>query len=60
LRRAIGFAVARKREALLRELQTVLANYRLLSSDGVVTSITARLAGVGSIRDAHPDVFGEI
>jgi DNA-binding NarL/FixJ family response regulator len=60
LRRAIGFAVARKREALLRELQTVLANYRLLSSDGVVTSITARLAGVGLIRDAHPDVFGEI
>lgn len=57
LRRTIGYAVARLREAQLREMQTLLSRYRALSSSGSRTSVTASVAGVGSMRDGDPMMF---
>ena len=59
LRRSMGYAVARLREAQLREMQTLLGSYRALSSSGSATSVTASVAGVGSLRDRDPSLFEE-
>lgn len=60
LRRAIGYATTRIREAQLRELQQTLERYRALSSAGQRTSVTAALARSGAIAIRDPDVFNDI
>ena len=60
LRRTIGYAVARLRETQLRELRSLLENYRKLSSGAASTQITAALAGVGSVRERHADDYNAI
>jgi CheY-like chemotaxis protein len=57
LRRTIGYAITRLREAQVRELQTTLSNYRALSSEGRRTSVTAALSGVGPIQDRQRDAY---
>lgn len=60
LRRAIGYAVTRLREAQLRELQDALERYRALSSTTQNTTVTAALAGSGSVRVRRPDAFATL
>lgn len=57
LKRTIGYAISRLREAQLRDLYALLEGYKSLSSDGTVTGVTAALAGLGPIRDRNPDTF---
>jgi CheY-like chemotaxis protein len=56
LRRAIGYAITRLREAQLRELQDTLERYRELTG-GARTSVTASLAGMGALRQRLPAEF---
>lgn len=58
LQRAIGFAITRRREAQIRELEQTLAHYRRLSDRP--TSITASSAGVGPLRERMPDDFTQL
>lgn len=60
LRRAIGYAITRMREAQVRELQETLGRYRDLSLPSAETKGTAALAGMGSVRERHPQIFQEI
>lgn len=60
LRRAIGYAISRIREAQVRELQTLLENYRSLSSRSSPTSITSHLAGTGALQTRHPHAFADL
>lgn len=60
LKRAIGYAITRLREAQLRDLRALLGGYRSLSSDGAVTAVTAITAGLGAVRDRSPDTFGKM
>ena len=60
LKRAIGYAVTRVREAQLRELQQTLEHYRALSSAGQGTSVTATLAGSGAVSARAADTFQAI
>ncbi|GAB5375767.1 MAG: hypothetical protein AcusKO_22290 [Acuticoccus sp.] len=57
LKRAIEHALARKRESELRALRVAIARYRRLTSASSVTSLTARTAGIGSLRDRMPYEF---
>ncbi|MEZ5889639.1 MAG: response regulator [Xanthobacteraceae bacterium] len=57
LRRAIGYAITRLREAQLRDLRALLEGYKSLSSDGTATAVTAIMAGLGPIRDRSSDTF---
>lgn len=57
LRRAIDYALARQRESELRALRHAIARYRRLTSASSVTSLTARSAGIGSLRDRMPYEF---
>lgn len=59
LKRTIGYAITRLREAQLRELQTTLESYRRLSSSST-TTVTASLAGGGPFRERHPQLFSEL
>lgn len=54
LKRAIEYALARRREAEVRELRHTLSRYRWLASGNSVTSVTARNAGVGPMRESLP------
>jgi DNA-binding NarL/FixJ family response regulator len=60
LRRTIGYAISRLREAQLRDLRTMLAQLRELSSANAQTTTTAMLAGTQAMRERFPKVFGEI
>lgn len=60
LRRAIGYAITRTREAQLRELQAVLDAYRALSSATQGTTVTAALAGSGAVAERTPVLFAEL
>jgi DNA-binding response OmpR family regulator len=60
LRRAIGYAITRIRDAQLRDLQETLARYRRLSSDTLGTSITAAMAGTGALAQRQPQAFGQL
>ncbi|MBP6763596.1 MAG: response regulator [Rubrivivax sp.] len=60
LRRAIGYAITRIRDAQLRDLQQTLAHYRTLSSATHATSITAAMAGTGAVAQRQPQAFGQI
>lgn len=57
LRRALGYAIMRRREAQLRASQAALANYRALSSDAQATTVTAAMAGSGAIAVRSPQFF---
>jgi len=60
LRRAIGYAITRIREAQLRELQAVLDGYRALSSASQRTTVTAALAGSGAVAGRNPELFADL
>ena len=60
LKRAIGYAITRIREAQLRELQETLERYRALSSASQVTTVTAALAGSGAVSMRRPEVFARL
>lgn len=60
LKRAIGYAVTRTREAQVRELQQTLEHYRSLSSAGQGTAVTATLAGLGAVSVRESDTFRAI
>ncbi|MEZ4241020.1 MAG: response regulator [Myxococcota bacterium] len=62
LRRVLGYALsrareARVREAEIRELQRTLVHLKSISSAGSSTSITARLAGLGPLQQREPEAF---
>lgn len=57
LRRAIGYAIKRIRDAQVRHLQETLARYRTLSSAAQRTSVTAALVGAGPISQRNPQTF---
>ncbi|UOM34759.1 response regulator [Acuticoccus sp. I52.16.1] len=59
LRRSIGFAISRKREAEIRALNETLSRLKLLASEGSATSVTARALGVGPLKTSAPEVFDE-
>jgi CheY-like chemotaxis protein len=60
LRRAIGYAITRIREAQVREWQETLESYRALSSSAHGTTITAALAGSGAVAVRSPQTFERI
>lgn len=60
LRRAIGYAITRIREAQLRELQQTLQKLRSMSSASQGTTVTAALAGSGAVSMRNPDAFRRI
>ena len=60
LRRAIGYAITRIREAQLRELQQTLHKLRAMSSASQGTTVTAALAGTGAVSLRSPDAFRRI
>lgn len=60
LRRAIGYAITRIRDAQVRELQDSLAHYRALSSSTLGTSVTATMAGSGAVAQRRPELFGHL
>lgn len=60
LRRAIGYALNRMREAQQRELQFTLENYRALSTATQTTTVTATMAGSGAVALRHPSEFSKI
>ncbi|MEF2072970.1 response regulator [Consotaella aegiceratis] len=60
LRRSIGYAMARLREAQIRELQSMLAGYRTLSSSGVKTGVTASIAGVGALKERREEDYAKL
>ena len=59
LRRAIGYAISRKREAEVRVLGETLTRFRELASEASTTSVTARAMGVGPLKDSTPELFDE-
>jgi CheY-like chemotaxis protein len=60
LRRAIGYALSRQREAQLHELQRTLDKYRALSSHEQRTTVTAAIAGSGAIKERDASAFANI
>lgn len=60
LRRAIGYAITRIREAQVRELQESLERYRALSSATQTTTVTAALAGSGAVSVRSQGVFSAV
>jgi len=60
LLRSIGYSITRIREAQVRELQEMLAQYRALSSSSTGTSVTTTLSGTGSVQERHPQIFHEL
>lgn len=57
LRRAIGYAQTRRREAELRELRRVIERLRGLTSREVEAPVTALLSGMGPLSARQPTVF---
>lgn len=60
LRRAIGYAITRMREAQIRELMETLERLRAMSSATQGTSVTAALAGSGAIALRSPATFAAL
>ena len=57
LQRAIGYTLARARDAQLQQMHETLVQFRSLSSAGQGTSVTAMLAGSGAVALRNPAVF---
>lgn len=60
LKRAIGYAIRRVREAQLCELHDSLERYRALSSANQRTTVTAAMVGSGAISLRSPETFAII
>ncbi len=60
LRRALGYAITRIRDAQVRHLQETLSRYRRLSSATQATTVTAALAGSGAIAQRQPAEFSNL
>lgn len=60
LRRAIGYAITRIREAQLRDMHDTLDRLRAMSSASQGTTVTAALAGSGAISLRSPDTYRRI
>ncbi|WP_244423426.1 response regulator [Bradyrhizobium sp. ORS 375] len=60
LRRAVIYATGRRRQDRIEDNRRSLANDRGMSSAGRATSVTAQLAGHGSIRERKPAAFGTL
>ena len=60
LRRAIGYAITRQREAQIRDLQQTLDHLRQLSSANARTQTTAKLTLNGPVRERHDGEFVQI
>ncbi len=60
LRRALGYAITRIRDAQVRHLQETLSRYRTLSSASQGTAVTAALAGTGAVAQRHPRTFDHL
>jgi DNA-binding response OmpR family regulator len=60
LRRALGYAITRIRDAQVRHLQETLARYRTLSSATQATTVTAALAGSGAIAQRNAPAFARL
>jgi DNA-binding response OmpR family regulator len=60
LRRAIGYAITRIRDAQVRRLEETLASYRTLSSSTQRTVVTASLAGTGAVALRNPEAFAAV
>ncbi|MEZ5427842.1 MAG: response regulator [Pyrinomonadaceae bacterium] len=60
LRRSIGYAISRSREAQVQDLQRTLDQYRALSSSAADTTITAALSGTGAVRERYSEVFQDL
>jgi DNA-binding response OmpR family regulator len=60
LRRAIGYAITRIRDAQVRRLEDTLASYRTLSSSTQRTVVTASLAGTGAVALRNPAAFASV
>lgn len=60
LRRTIGYAISRQREAQVRDLQHTLNQLRGLSSATARTTATAMLAGTGAVRERYREAFEAI
>jgi CheY-like chemotaxis protein len=57
LRRALGYAVKRRRDEELSELRELLDQYRTLSTATQGTVVTAAMAHSGAIKERDPGVF---
>lgn len=57
LRRAVGYAITRRSEGKLRELQEALARYRALSSAPTRGPSAATIGGLGTLRERRPREF---
>lgn len=60
LRRAIGYAITRQREAQIRDLQQTLDHLRQLSSANARTQTTAKLTLNGAVCERHSNEFSQI
>lgn len=60
LRRAIGYATSRLREAQVRELTLQVERYRALSTATQETSVTAAMMGSGAVSVRSPAMFAAI
>lgn len=60
LRRAIGYALGRTREAQMKIMRQTLDGYRALSSSTQKTLVTAAIAGSGAIQARNPELFATI
>ncbi|WP_240535671.1 response regulator [Bradyrhizobium sp. STM 3809] len=60
LRRAVIHATGRRRQDRIEDNRRSLANDRDMSSAGRATSVTAHLAGHGSIREREPAAFANL
>jgi CheY-like chemotaxis protein len=60
LRRAVGYAIYRRRGDQQRSVVEALARYRELSSRSSTTMITAAIVGSGALRERYPEKFAAI
>jgi DNA-binding response OmpR family regulator len=60
LRRALGYAISRRREAQVRDLLDTLERYRSLSAQGARTGITPDTGSTGAVRVRDPETFADL
>lgn len=60
LQRTIGYAITRQREAEIRDLRETLDRLRGLTSGASHTSVTALVAGTGSIQSRRPALYSDL
>ncbi|MBS1701077.1 MAG: response regulator [Armatimonadetes bacterium] len=59
LKRTIGYAITRLREAQLRELQGLLDRYRTMSTGGSTTTVTSGLLGSAPVKERLSGEYDE-